>query len=51
MTLGNFALEAGSHTLTIGLREDGFKLDKVCLSTFFFAPDGMGPPAQNSDPE
>jgi hypothetical protein len=40
-------LEAGPHTVTIGLREDGAKLDKVCLSTFFFPPDGMGPPAQN----
>jgi hypothetical protein len=47
LSLGNFALKAGQHTLTIALREDGLKLDKVCLSTFFFAPDGMGPPAQN----
>lgn len=50
ITLGNFALKAGPHNLTIGLREDGLKLDKVCLSTFFFAPDGMGPRAQNGCP-
>lgn len=45
ITLEKYALEPGPHSLTIALREDGLKLDKICLSTFLFAPDGMGPPA------
>ena len=47
ITLEKFALTAGPHTITVGLREDGLKLDKLCLSTFFFAPEGMGSSAQN----
>lgn len=48
ITLENFALEPGPHTFNIGLREDGLKLDKLCLSTFFFAPEGMGQPAETT---
>lgn len=50
ITLGGFALEAGPHTLSIGLREDGLRLDKLCLSTFFFPPEGPGPQARNRCP-
>ncbi len=41
------ALEAGTHKISIGVREDGLALDKICLSTFFLAPDGLGPEASN----
>ena len=47
ITLEKFQLEPGPHTLTIGFREDGVGLDKIALSTFFFAPEGLGPEAAN----
>ncbi|MHC4521360.1 MAG: glucuronyl esterase domain-containing protein, partial [Planctomycetota bacterium] len=42
-----YGLAAGEHTLTIAYRENGAKLDKLCLSTDAYAPDGMGPDAEN----
>lgn len=45
--LNNFALKAGKHTLTVGLREDGAKLDKISISNDHFPPQGMGEPAKN----
>lgn len=47
LTLDKYALAAGPHALTIAFREDGLKLDKVSVSDFLFAPEGMGPPAAN----
>lgn len=49
MTLDRHAMRAGQHTLTLGYREDGFKIDKICLSTFFMAPTGLGPAAEAID--
>lgn len=46
--LGDYALTAGAHTLVIGYREDGAKLDKICLSNAGFAPTGVGEEAENS---
>lgn len=35
-------LSKGNHTLIIGYREDGAKLDKICISTEEDTPSGMG---------
>jgi len=45
--LDEFELIEGTHTLTIGYREDGAKLDKICLSNSESAPLGMGDEAEN----
>ena len=45
--LDNFKLKPGEHTLTIGYREDGAKLDKISISNDLFTPEGMGEPAKN----
>ena len=42
ITLDQLALEAGAHTLTLAIREDGVKVDKLTLSTFFLPPEGKG---------
>lgn len=47
ITMEKLALEAGTHKISIGVREDGLALDKICLSTFFLAPEGLGPEASN----
>jgi hypothetical protein len=47
ITMEKYALEPGEHSVTFGFREDGFKLDKLCLSTFFLAPEALGPVAGN----
>lgn len=44
--LGSHTLESGDHRLTIGVRENGIKLDKICLSTSIFPPSELGPKAQ-----
>jgi len=44
-TLNSYTLTAGAHTLTIGYREDGAKLDKISISTWPDAPTGLGDPA------
>jgi hypothetical protein len=38
VTINRYELEAGEHTLTVGFRESGVKLDQVMLSTYPFAP-------------
>ncbi|MFY9153552.1 MAG: sialate O-acetylesterase [Prolixibacteraceae bacterium] len=38
----SFYLKKGQHKLTIGYREDGAKLDKICISSFGTLPTGMG---------
>lgn len=42
-----YTLSAGSHTLTIGYREDGAKLDKVYLTAAGDTPTGTGGTASN----
>jgi len=42
-----YTLTTGEHTLNIAYREDGAKLDKICVSNNFYAPDGMGGDAEN----
>lgn len=46
--LHQVVLKAGKHRLTIGLREDGAKLDKISISNHPYAPEGMGEPAGNA---
>ena len=43
----DYMLTEGEHTLTIGYREDGAELDKICVSNFPYAPLGMGAEAVN----
>ncbi len=45
--LTNLSLNAGDHTLTIGYREDGALLDKISISNYPYAPEGMGEDAEN----
>ncbi len=33
---------AGEHSITIGYREDGAFLDKICITNYLYAPTGMG---------
>lgn len=51
--LGSYQLTAGQHVLTIGCREDGARLDKLCITTSSQLPTGMGQPdnltAENKD--
>lgn len=37
-----YPLTKGRHTLTIGYREDGACLDKLCITNYMVAPTGMG---------
>lgn len=48
MNLNNYDLTAGAHTLTITYREDGAKLDKICISNYTDSPQGMGNDAENA---
>ncbi len=47
VSFATYTLTPGPHTLYIGYREDGAELDKVSISTYPFAPQGMGQPAGN----
>ena len=38
LTLNNYRLSAGEHTITIGYRENGARLDTLRISTYPFAP-------------
>jgi len=40
--LNSYALTKGGHILTVGYREDGACLDKLCITNNVFAPTGMG---------
>jgi len=42
-----YTLTEGAHTLTIGYREDGALLDKIAITNFGTAPEGMGEEAEN----
>ena len=40
-------LNAGDHTLTIGYREDGAKIDRITITNDRYAPEGLGEPASS----
>lgn len=45
-------LAPGNHSLTIGCREDGARIDKLCITTDATPPTGMGgDPAQPEEPD
>jgi lysophospholipase L1-like esterase len=46
-SLGSFSLTEGVHALTIAYREDGAKMDKLCLTNSPFSPSGLGKEAEN----
>jgi hypothetical protein len=46
MRITRYLLKAGRHTLTIAYRENGAGLDKICVSTYPYAPEGMGGEAE-----
>jgi lysophospholipase L1-like esterase len=43
----DFVLTAGEHKLIIAYREDGAKLDKICITNSGIAPTGLGEDAEN----
>ena len=47
MRISRYVLKAGEHTLTIAYRENGAGLDKICVSTYPYAPEGMGGEAES----
>jgi hypothetical protein len=44
----SYALTSGEHTLIIAYRENGIKLDKICISDFSESPERLGGPADNA---
>jgi hypothetical protein len=46
--IGRYALTVGEHTLTVAYRENGAKLDKICVSDYGYAPEGTGEDAENT---
>ena len=47
LKFNDYTLTEGGHTLTIGYREDGAKLDKICITNSGTAPIGIGGNAEN----
>lgn len=47
ISIDNFNLNTGAHTLAVTYREDGAKLDKIAISNSPFAPTGLGEDAIN----
>jgi lysophospholipase L1-like esterase len=43
----DYMLTEGEHTITIAYREEGARLDKICISNYDIAPLGMGGEAEN----
>jgi hypothetical protein len=43
----SYMLTAGEHTLTIAYRENGARLDKICISSYAYPPEGLGEEAEN----
>lgn len=43
----DYTLTEGEHTLTVGYREDGAKMDKIVILNYGTAPEGMGEEAEN----
>lgn len=50
LNLNSYSLTSGEHTLTITYREDGAKLDKICIADFSKPPTGMGGTDENCEP-
>jgi len=49
--ISTLQLEAGVHTLSIGYRFEGSKLDKIMITDYPYPPDpGLGPEADNLCP-
>jgi hypothetical protein len=44
--LASRELTAGEHTLAIAYRKEGAKLDKICITSFFYPPGAKGEPAE-----
>ena len=42
LKITSFVLTKGQHKITIGYREDGAMLDKICISSFGTLPTGFG---------
>jgi hypothetical protein len=40
--INGYVLTKGKHTLTIAYRENGALLDKICISSYPYAPEGFG---------
>jgi hypothetical protein len=40
--LSGFFLSPGEHTLSIAFRDENFKLDKICISEFYYPPGEIG---------
>ena len=47
LQLQSYNLTAGDHALTITYREDGAKLDKLCITNNIQSPAGIGEEAEN----
>lgn len=45
--LQDVELDKGDHTITVGYREDGAKMDKLVITNYPIASDGMGEEAAN----
>ncbi|MBK8945968.1 MAG: T9SS type A sorting domain-containing protein [Ignavibacteriae bacterium] len=45
--INDFNLVTDEHILKIAFREDGAKLDKVCIKNSFYPPSGLGEQAEN----
>ena len=48
IVLKSYQITKGSHTLTFTYREDGAKLDKICVSNYAVPPIGIGDVAENT---
>lgn len=46
-SFGKNKLTAGTHSLKLGFREDGAKIDKICVTNSLFPLSGMGDEADN----
>lgn len=47
VSLANQELKSGKHKLTIAYREDGAKIDKLCVTNYVYGPEDMGEEAVN----
>ena len=47
LKFNDYVLTEGEHIITIGYREDGAKLDKICITNSGIAPIGLGEDAEN----
>jgi len=47
LKFNDYTLAEGEHTITIAYREDGAKLDKICVTNSAIIPSGMGEDAEN----